>query len=236
MRLRNIKGSRETIAACKYVISNETADRASFEDRNSWSVKGSWGQVFGNGNPIRIEIGMGKGAFLMELARRTPEINYVGIEKYSSVLLRAVQKQNEEQLPNIRLIRMEAENICDVFAPGEVDRIYLNFSDPWPKAAHAGRRLTSRQFLGRYNRILKDAGQIEFKTDNQELFDFSIDELKETGSAKESESSFGKWEITALSRDLHHDPVLSQGNIMTEYERRWSGEGKPICALHIVKA
>ena len=195
MRLRNIKGSREVIAASKYTIAEERQHGTSFEERYSWSVKGKWAEVFGNDHPVRIEIGMGKGAFLMELARRNPGINYVGIEKYSSVLLRAVQKQDAEELPNVRLIRMEAENIKDVFAPGEVDRIYLNFSDPWPKDAHAGRRLTSRQFLARYQDILKEQGMIEFKTDNRELFAFSLEEAREAG-----------WEICAVTEDLHRDP------------------------------
>ncbi|MCF0228656.1 MAG: tRNA (guanosine(46)-N7)-methyltransferase TrmB [Parasporobacterium sp.] len=222
MRLRNIKGSREAVAAGRYTIQEETAKGESFENRHSWSVKGHWNEVFGNDNPVRVEIGMGKGSFLMEMAGRNPGVNYVGIEKYSSVLLRAVQKQEELQLPNVRLIRMEAENINDVFAPEEVDRIYLNFSDPWPKDGHASRRLTSRQFMGRYDNILRKDGMIEFKTDNQELFDFSLEEVDPE-----------KWEITAVTRDLHHDPVLNEGNIMTEYEKRWSEAGKSICAVHL---
>ena len=222
MRLRNIKGSREAIAASEYTITEERAERTSFEERYDWSVKGKWNEVFGNDHPLRIEIGMGKGQFLMALARQNPKINYVGIEKYSSVLLRAVQKQNEEKLANVRLIRMEAENINDVFAEGEVDRIYLNFSDPWPKDGHAARRLTSHQFMDRYDKILKPEGMIEFKTDNQELFDFSLAEVQEE-----------KWKICAVTRDLHHDPILNEGNIMTEYEERWSKEGKAICALHL---
>ncbi len=222
MRLRNIKGSRETIAASPYVIKEERAERTSYEERFSWSVKGKWNEVFGNSNPVRIEIGMGKGAFLMELARRNPDINYIGIEKYSSVLLRAVQKQNAEELSNIRLIRMEAENVADVFAPGEVDRIYLNFSDPWPKDSHAARRLTSHQFMERYEQILKPGGMIEFKTDNQELFDFSLEEINPE-----------KWQLCQMTRDLHNDPVLNEGNVMTEYEARWSAEGKPICGMHL---
>ena len=225
MRLRNIKGSRETIAASKYTIAEERQEGLSFEERYSWSVKGRWAEVFGNHNPLHIEIGMGKGAFLMELARRHPDINYVGIEKFSSVLLRAVQKQEREKLPNIRLIRMEAENINDVFAEGEVSRIYLNFSDPWPKAAHAARRLTSHQFLERYDHILSEDGRIEFKTDNQELFDFSLEEVNPE-----------KWQICACTRDLHRDPELMKDNVMTEYETRWSAEGKPICAIHIRRA
>lgn len=220
MRLRNIKGSREAIAASKYTIADEREERTSFADRCSWSVKGRWHEVFGNTHPIRIEIGMGKGAFLTEMARQNPDINFVGIEKYSSVMLRAVQKLEKESIPNIRLIRMEAENICDVFAPGEVDRIYLNFSDPWPKPAHAGRRLTSGVFLQRYEQILKADGWIEFKTDNAELFWFSLEEADPA-----------RWQVLAVTTDLHQDPEMNEGNIMTEYEQRWSAEGKPICKL-----
>ena len=127
-----------------------------------------------------------KGRFISTLAAQNPDINYVGIEKYSSVLLRAVEKQEELQLPNLRFIRMDAENICEVFGAGEVDRIYLNFSDPWPKDRHAKRRLTSRQFFARYNVILKQDGQVEFKTDNKDLFDFSVEEVKEA-----------EWKLTA---------------------------------------
>ena len=222
MRLRNIKGCREVIAASSYVIAPDDPERISFQDSSDWAVKGHWNEVFGNDHPLRIEIGMGKGAFLMELARRNPDVNYVGIEKYSSVLLRAVQKQEKEALPNIRLIRMEAEYITDVFAPEEVDRIYLNFSDPWPKASHAGRRLTSGQFLARYDKILRAGGWIEFKTDNQELFEFSLEEI-----------DAGTWELVAVSHDLHKDPELSHDNVMTEYEARWSAEGKPICYMQV---
>lgn len=224
MRLRNIKGSRETIARSRYLIAEERREEgSSFKERFSWSVKGKWNEVFGNDHPVRLEIGMGKGSFLMEQARCHPDINFVGVEKYSSVILRAVQKQDEEELPNIRLIRMEAENIEDVFAEGEVERIYLNFSDPWPKKSQAGRRLTSHQFLGRYEGILKHEGTLEFKTDNKELFDFSVEEA----------GSLDEWEICRLSEDLHNDPELAEGNIMTEYEQRWSSEGKKIYAMHL---
>ncbi len=178
---------------------------------------GTWGEIFGNEQPIRIEIGMGKGRFLMDLARQNPEMNYVGIEKYSSVLLRAIEKQQEEELPNVRFIRMDAENITKVFGPQEVDRIYLNFSDPWPKDRHAKRRLTSREFLARYNCILKQDGVVEFKTDNRALFDFSLEELKEAG-----------WNLCACTFDLHHDETLVEGNVMTEYEERFSAMGNPI--------
>lgn len=204
MRLRNVKGSRETIANSEFVIGEPKLK------------KGLWYEVFNNNNPIHIEIGMGKGNFIMSLATLNPTINYVGIEKYSSVLIRAIEKEAELLLPNVRFIRMEAEEICDVFAQNEVARIYLNFSDPWPKDRHAKRRLTSRQFLERYDQILEENGRIEFKTDNDDLFAFST---------KEAEHS--KFHILAITDDLHHSD-LNEGNIMTEYEARFSSMGHPI--------
>lgn len=154
----------------------------------------------------------------MELAKVHPEISYVGIEKYSSVLLRAIQKMEEEPLSNVKFIRMEAEHILRYFAKGEVDRIYLNFSDPWPKERHAKRRLVSREFLDRYRVLLKDGGHLEFKTDNRDLFDFGVEETEPA-----------KWEIMEITYDLHHDEKMNRGNIMTEYEERFSSMGNPIC-------
>lgn len=205
MRLRNIPGSRDVIAESEFVVHE-------FKE-----AKGKWSEVFGNSNPIRIEVGMGKGRFLYELAQSNPDINYVGIEKFSSVLLRAIQKQEENPLGNLKFIRMEAEEIAEVFGPGEVDRIYLNFSDPWPKDRHAKRRLPSRQFLARYDQFLKPDGVIEFKTDNKDLFDFALIEVKEAG-----------WKIEALTYDLHSDELMNEGNVMTEYEERFSSMGNPI--------
>ena len=212
MRLRNVPGAREVMIENEYVFTEPDG------------MKGTWSQVFGNDNPIRIEIGMGKGTFITTLAANNPDINYVGIEKYSSVLLRAVEKQDELQLPNLRFIRMDAEAICEVFGEGEVDRIYLNFSDPWPKDRHAKRRLTSRQFMARYDIILKPDGQVEFKTDNKDLFDFAISELPLAG-----------WKEKAVTYDLHHDPVLNAGNVMTEYEEKFSAKGNPICKYIIYR-
>ena len=212
MRLRNVPGAREVMIENEYVFTEPEG------------MKGTWSQVFGNDNPIRIEIGMGKGTFITTLAANNPDINYVGIEKYSSVLLRAVEKQDELQLPNLRFIRMDAEAICEVFGEGEVDRIYLNFSDPWPKDRHAKRRLTSRQFMARYDVILKPDGQVEFKTDNKDLFDFAISELPLAG-----------WKEKAVTYDLHHDPVLNAGNVMTEYEEKFSAKGNPICKYIIYR-
>ena len=160
---------------------------------------------------------MGKGKFLHELAKENPEINYIGIEKYSSVLLRAIQKMETDPLPNLRFIRMDAEEISEVFAEEEIDRIYLNFSDPWPKDRHAKRRLPSREFLKRYDTFLKKDGILEFKTDNKELFDFALEELEPAG-----------WKAEAVTRDLHHDEKLCAGNIMTEYEEKFSAQGNPI--------
>lgn len=206
MRLKNVPGSREVIAESRFVIHNP-------EEK-----KGKWAEVFGNAAPLHIEIGMGKGRFLMDMAKLHPKVNYVGIEKYSSVLLRAIQKMEEEELPNVRFIRMDAEEITNVFGREEVDRIYLNFSDPWPKDRHAKRRLPSRQFLARYDEILKKDGTIEFKTDNRLLFDFALEELEPAG-----------WKADVVTFDLHGDETLVQGNVMTEYEERFSSMGNPIC-------
>lgn len=209
MRLRNVKGSREKIAANDFVIHNPE------------EIKGKWKEVFGNDNPIHIEVGMGKGRFLMELASQNPDINYVGIEKYSSVLIRAIEKRQEVELSNLFFIRMDAEDITDVFAQGEVDRIYLNFSDPWPKDRHAKRRLTSHQFLQRYDQFLKRDGVVIFKTDNKGLFDFSLEEVPVAG-----------WKLDNFTYDLHNSEYV-EGNVMTEYEQKFSSMGHPICRMVI---
>ena len=207
MRLRNISGSREVIASSRFVVEEAVLDKC----------PGTWKDIFGNDNPIHIEIGMGKGQFIHAMAKEHPDINYVGIEKYSSVLLRAIQKMEIEELPNLKFIRMDAEDIVSVFGKGEVDKIYLNFSDPWPKDRHAKRRLPSRQFLARYDVILKQDGFIEFKTDNKDLFEFAVEELEPAG-----------WKAKVITRDLHNDAVLMEGNIMTEYEEKFSSMGNPI--------
>ena len=193
MRLRNIPGADEAIADSPHCIQEPMAE------------KGRWHLIFGNENPIHIEIGMGKGQFIMQLAKEHPDINYIGIERYSSVLLRALQKMEIEPLPNIRFLCMDASIITEVFDEEEVAKIYLNFSDPWPKERHAKRRLTSRQFFERYDKILARNGVVEFKTDNDDLFAFSMEEVAEAG-----------WTLDAHTFDLHHDPVLNEGNVMTE--------------------
>ena len=205
MRLRNITGADVYIENSEFVVQD-------FKGQ-----KGNWKEVFGNDNPIHIEVGMGKGRFLMDMATLNPNINYVGIEMYSSVLLRAVQKMEENPLNNLRFIRMDAREIEEVFAEGEVAKIYLNFSDPWPKDRHAKRRLPSRQFLARFDKILKKDGNLEFKTDNKELFDFAVEEVEPAG-----------WKRDAVTYDLHHDEKMNQGNVMTEYEEKFSSKGNPI--------
>lgn len=208
MRLRNITGSREYIADNQFVVHEPE------------KYKGKWKQeIFESEKPLYIEIGMGKGRFIMELAKQNPDINFVGIEKYSSVLLRAIQKMESMETPleNLVFIRMDAENINDVFDEEEVDRIYLNFSDPWPKDRHAKRRLPSRQFLERYDHILKKDGVVEFKTDNKDLFMFALEE-----------APIANWNVIEKTYDLHNDEKMNEGNIMTEYEERFSSMGNPI--------
>ena len=207
MRLRHIRGAEETIAESPYVIQEPELH------------KGSWNQVFGNDNPIQIEVGMGKGRFIMELAKQNPDINYIGIERYSSVLLRGLQKRAQLELNNIYFMCIDAKNMADYFAPGEVNKIYLNFSDPWPKDRHAKRRLTSTRFLERYNNILTPEGRVMFKTDNKDLFDFSLEQVEEAG-----------WILENHTYDLHHSEY-NEGNVMTEYEEKFSAKGNPICRL-----
>ncbi len=211
MRLRHIPGSEQQIEESPFVISGPE------------EFRGQWNMFFGNNNPLHIEVGMGKGRFITELAAAHPEINYIGIERYTSVLLKAVEKRSLLFLPNLYFLCVDARTLPDIFAEGEVDRIYLNFSDPWPKDRHAKRRLTSPQFMALYDRILAPEGQVEFKTDNMGLFDYSLESIPEAG-----------WTITASTKDLHHSD-MAEGNIMTEYEAKFSAMGNPICKLIAVR-
>ncbi len=209
MRLRNVPGSREALAQSPCVVQADP------------ELAGRWAQsVWKNDHPIHLEIGTGKGRFLMQMAALHPEIDYLGVELQASVLIRAVQKAEQDPLPNLRFLCADALNLETLFAPGETDRIYLNFSDPWPKDRHAKRRLTSPRFLALYDHLLAPDGQLEFKTDNQALFDYSLETLPSCG-----------WDLTAVTRDLHRDPVLGEGNVMTEYEEKFSQNGQPICKL-----
>ena len=211
MRLRNIPRADGVIDAHRAVIKKPEEQR------------GQWAQVFGNEKPIQIEIGMGKGQFILNMAKAHPEINFIGIERYSSVLLRALEKFDTEEyheLKNIRFICMDAFELPEVFELGEVAKIYLNFSDPWPKARHARRRLTSVQFLAQYDKVLAKEGVVEFKTDNRPLFEFSLEHVEEAG-----------WRLLGHTFDLHHDEVMNAGNVMTEYEEKFSSMGNPIHKL-----
>lgn len=208
MRLRNIPGADDVILKHPMAIKQE----------KEW--KGKWAEVFQNQNPIHIEIGMGKGQFLLTLAKQNPDVNYVGIERYSSVLLRALEKLDSEEfseLTNVRFVCMDAMELPEVFEHSEVKKIYLNFSDPWPKKRHARRRLTSTNFFAQYDKVLAEDGTVEFKTDNRPLFEFSLEQVEEAG-----------WMIEAHTFDLHHDEKMNVGNVMTEYEQKFSSMGNPI--------
>ena len=208
MRLRKVKGAAEAIQSNPLVIHDAPAH------------KGHWKEFFQNDHPVHIEIGMGKGRFLTDLARRNPDINYIGIERYDSVLIRALAKRAEtEELSNLFYLCEDAKNVAEIFAAGEIDRIYLNFSDPWPKDRHAKRRLTSKEFFARYNEILKADGEVMFKTDNRILFDFSLEQVPEAG-----------WQLKDVTFDLHHSE-FAEGNVMTEYEEKFSSLGNPIFRL-----
>lgn len=218
MRLRNIPGADEAIAASPYCIQQPDLRR------------GLWHSLFQNTHPIHIEVGMGKGQFLLALSRKNPDVNYLGIEKYTSVLLRAVQKREQMESnspqapPNLYFICTDAARLPDIFAPEEVSKIYLNFSDPWPKERHARRRLTSREFLSCYGQFLSADGTLEFKTDNLQLFQFSLQEIP-----------CAQWKLLAHTYDLHHDQSLNADNIMTEYEEKFSALGNPIYKLIAAK-
>lgn len=209
MRLRNNPKA--------YDIMNENKEFVVIEPTE---FKNNWKSIFGNDNPIYIEIGMGKGDFIYENARRNPNINYIGIEKFPSVLAAAINKINlqVEKVSNLRLMRYDAIELNDVFGENEVDKIFLNFSDPWPKSRHAKRRLTSSKFLDVYHKILNNQGTIEFKTDNRGLFEYSI-------------ISFNQYplDLEYISLDLHNS-AENEENIMTEYERKFCTKG-PIYKL-----
>lgn len=206
MRLRNIPGADQVIADSPYVIGQPE------------KMQGRWQELFANKNPIYIEVGMGKGRFISQMACKTPHINYIGIERYTSVLLRAVQKRERmEELPNLYYLCIDARELPYIFGKGEVGKIYLNFSDPWPKDRHAGRRLPSKEFLERYQKILAPGGVVEFKTDNRGLFEFGLEQAQTAG-----------WNLIAHTYDLHRDAEMSAGNVMTEYEEKFSAKGNPI--------
>lgn len=208
MRLRNVKGAKEKIDASNYIINN-------YQD-----YKGKFNSLFLNNNPIDIEIGMGKGLFIINMAKNNPDINYIGIEKFDSVMVRAIEKLEFEDIPNLKLIKMDAEKIIEVFDK-EIERLYLNFSDPWPKERHEKRRLTSENFLKKYDNIFKSKKNITFKTDNRKLFEYSLKSFTDYG-----------YRINMISLDLHKDDI---SNVETEYEIKFSNRGYPIYMVDVIK-
>ena len=225
MRLRNIPESGEYFEKSPYAVTDVI------------SAKGHWSEIFHNESPLAVEFGCGKGRFITDLSAAYPEINFVGIDKYTSVLYKGLKRI--EDIPfreNLRFACVFANDLEDIFLPGELDRIYLNFSDPWPKARHADRRLTSRKFLEHYRKVLAPGGCIEFKTDNRDLFEFSLEEMAESGWTV-IDKSFDVHELyaqtpeTADTTDIIHTESLTQVRIMTEYEERFVNEGKSICKL-----
>lgn len=209
MRLKKVKGAEDIINNSSYII------------KNPEGYKGQFNKLFNNDKPLHIEIGMGKGDFIIGMAKKYPEINFIGIEKFDSVIARAIQKLEEEEIPNLRLIRMDAENINDVF-DHEVDILYLNFSDPWPKKRHTNRRLTSKPFLKLYDNLFKNSKHIIQKTDNRHLFEFSIMEF----------TSYG-YQINELSLDLYSDNY--EDNVPTEYETKFVNKGQVIYRIDVEK-
>lgn len=204
MRLRNKPEAMQNIQSYpQYVPSDPT------------ELKGKWQERFDNNQPIHIEVGSGKGRFIYEMAKAHPGINYIGIEMNKNALIAILEKIIDEPLTNLQLLLVDGRNLTEYFTEGEVDQIYLNFSDPWPKARHEKRRLTYRTFLDTYKTILKSQGEIHFKTDNRGLFEYSL-------------SSFSKYGmiLEQVWLDLHQSDF--QGNIMTEYEEKFSSRGQVI--------
>ena len=208
MRLRNIPRANDVIASSPLVIQDPKAQR------------GQWKEVFGNDHPIHIEVGMGKGQFVIGMAQKNPHLNFIGIEKFDSVMVRALEKVLEAgELPNLKLLKIDAEDLTNIFEENEVEGVYLNFSDPWPKPRHAKRRLTHENFLKLYEHITIPEGYLRFKTDNRLLFEYSLVSVTEYGMG-----------LRDVALDLHQREDLDW-NVMTEYEQKFSAKGQPIYRL-----
>src|SRR3712207_1088104 len=207
MRVRKRKGAQEHLENNPHYVILE-----------SEAAKGRWCEVFGNDHPIHIEVGSGKGAFITGMALKNPEINYIGIDIQLSVLSYALDKVLASQAPNVRLLRVDGSSLTNYFDAGEVDMMYLNFSDPWPKSRHEKRRLTYKSFLDTYKQILPENGEIHFKTDNRGLFEYSL-------------ASFSQYGMTLKQvwLDLHASDYPD--NDMTEYEARFAKKGQVIYRL-----
>ena len=210
MRLRNKPWAKDALAAHPEMVIQEPAQ---------W--KGRWPERFGNNNPIHIEIGSGKGQFVSGMARQNPNINYIGIEIQESVLVVALEKALSADVPNLQLLHVNGGQVTDYFEDGEVDQIYLNFSDPWPKKRHAKRRLTHESFLVGYEKVLPPFGELHFKTDNRGLFEYSLASFSQFGLV-----------LKQVWLDLHQ--VEFPGNVMTEYEEKFSAKGHPIYRVEVI--
>ena len=206
MRLKNVPGAVEAV------------ENSLFGIKDPYVFKGKWRSTVAEDKPIYLEIGAGKGQFLYKKAMLEPDNFFIGIDFYASVLIKAVRKLEKEPLSNIKFFRFDGYKLNEIFDKGEIDGIFLNFSDPWPKKRHAKRRLTSGRFLDLYSEILPVGGKIEFKTDNKDLYDFSIVEI----------NAHPKFAILANTEDLHNDENLNAGNVTTEYEDKFSAQGMPI--------
>lgn len=200
MRMRKRRHFDERMEACGAVLIEEKEN-----------ISGRWGEIFNNDNPVHLEIGCGKGRFIAEMAKRNPDINYIGMERISNVLILAAEKAVKEEIPNVRFMSADAIILPEIFEKGELKRIYLNFSDPWPKAKHEKRRLTHKNYLDVYKKVLKEGGEIFFKTDNAGLFEFSLQSFKENG-----------FFLKNTTFDLHKN---EGDNIRTEYEEKFSALG-----------
>ncbi|MGM9886548.1 MULTISPECIES: tRNA (guanosine(46)-N7)-methyltransferase TrmB [unclassified Lactococcus] len=209
MRVKHRKGASEHLKANTHLVVENPAD-----------FKGRWSERFGNQNPIHIEIGSGKGAFIVGMAALHPEINYVAIDLQLSVLSYALDRAIEADLPNIQMILVNGSALTEYFADGEVDQVYLNFSDPWPKTRHEKRRLTYKSFLATDEQILKPNGEIHFKTDNRSLFEYSLVSMTNYGM-----------KLKQVWLDLHADEAFAPQNVMTEYEQKFSSKGQVIYRL-----
>ena len=207
MRLRNVKNKEDIMNNSNYLV------------KNYYDFKGNWKELFGNDNPIYIEIGMGKGKFIIENAKMYPDINFIGIEKYDSVIAKGLQKI-PDGLNNLFMIRADALDIDEIFFR-EIDRVYLNFSDPWPKNRHHLRGLSSKIFLDKYENIFKNVEEIFMRTDNRDLYIYSLVSFSENG-----------YKLKKISFDLHHDDMPL---ITTEYEDKFSKEGLPIYYVECIK-
>ncbi len=204
MRMRKKKNLEPRLAACADITVT------------LGEQKPNWKAIFGNSHPIHLEIGCGKGAFTAAIAAAHPEINFVAIEMIANVAVSAMEKIKKAELKNVRFMVVNAEKLCDIFEENEVDRIYLNFSCPFPKKRYAKHRLTHENFLNRYRYVLGAGKEIHQKTDKEDFFDFSLEQYRKCG-----------WEVKNITRDLHRSE-WAQGNIITEYESRFLALGQPI--------